>query len=145
MAGFVNVGEMGSLAVHVIVDLALLRETDQDARRTAQDIAESLQASVHTLQKVTRRLIAAGLIEGARGARGGLKLAKEPKRITLLQIIEAVDGPVRCNGCMFSKRVCPADGGCVFEGLTGGMESMVREYFSETTVAALRDMAMTKG
>lgn len=140
MAGLVNVGEMGALALHVMVDLAGLQKDDPDARRTARDIASSLRASVHTLQKVTRRLIAAGLVEGARGVNGGLKLAVPPEKITMLQIIEAVDGPVRCNGCMFAKRVCPPGGGCVFEQLTGGMESMVRDYFSGTTVAALRDM-----
>lgn len=141
MAGLLNIGEMGALALHVLVELAVLREENPEERRTVQDIALKLHASVHTLQKVTRRLIMMELVEGTRGAHGGLKLAVDPSGVTMLQVIEGVEGRVCSNGCMFAKRVCPADGKCVFEGLTGALEKKVRDYFTGTTLADLRDMA----
>lgn len=140
MAGLLNVGEMGALALHVLVELAVLREQDPEARRTAQEIAEKLHASVHTLQKVTRRLIMMGLIEGARGVNGGLRLAGDQRGVTMLEVIEGVEGKTCANGCMFAKRVCPANCDCVFEGMTGKMEKMVREYFATTTLADLCTM-----
>ena len=142
MAGLLNVGEMGALGLHVLVKLAVLREQDPDGRFTAQEMADSLHASVHTLQKVTRRLVMMGLLEGTRGANGGLRLAVEPGDVTMLQVIEGIEGRVCANGCMFAKRVCPQDGRCVFENLTQQMERRVRDYLSETTVAELRDAAM---
>ena len=144
MAGLLNVGEMGALALHVAAELAVLREEDSDGRRTAQELAEKLHASVHTLQKVTRRLIMMGIVEGTRGVNGGLRLTADPARVTMLEIIESVEGRVCSNGCMFAKRVCPEDGTCVFEGLTGVMEKMIRDYFSGTTLADLRDAALQK-
>lgn len=141
MAGLLNVGEMGALALHVLVELAALREEDPDGRMTVQDIATKLHASVHTLQKVTRRLIMMEMIEGTRGANGGLRLTVDPARVTMLQVVEGIEGRICSNGCMFAKRVCPAGGQCVFEGLTGIMEKKVRDYFTGTTLAGLAAMA----
>lgn len=143
MAGLLNIGEMGALALHVLVELAVLREDDPDGRMTVQDMAEKLRASVHTLQKVTRRLIMLEMVEGTRGANGGLRLIANPKKINMLQVIEGIEGRICSNGCMFAKRVCPPSGKCVFEGITGTMEKRVREYFTGTTLADLRDEAVS--
>ena len=142
MAGLLNIGEMGALALHVLVELAVLRERDPEARRPVQEIADKLQASVHTLQKVTRRLITMGLVEGTRGANGGVRLVADLRAVTMLAVIEGIEGRICSNGCMFAKRVCPPGGTCVFEGLTGVMEKKVRDYFTGTTVADLCAMAM---
>lgn len=142
MAGLLNVGEMGAQALHIMVELAVLQEENPEARYTVQELATKLHASVHTLQKVARRLIQLELIEGTRGANGGLRLAIDPKTTNMLQIIEGLEGRLCSNNCMFAKRVCPADGKCVFEGMTGKMEKMVREYFTTTTLADLCATAM---
>lgn len=134
MAGLLNISEMGALGLHVALELAGMREEDPTARLTVQEIADKLHASVHTLQKVTRRMIAMGLVEGTRGANGGLRLAEDPEKITMLQIIEGIEGPLCSNKCMFARRVCP-DGVCHFPGVTYEMETKVREYFSSMTIA----------
>lgn len=137
MAGLLHVGEMSALALHVLVELAVLREDDPEGKKTVQELAEKLQASVHTLQKVARRLTQLGFIEGTRGMNGGLKLVSEPESITLLQVIEGMEGTLCSNNCLFTKRVCDKNKRCLFEGVTGGMEKMVREYFTQTTIAEL--------
>lgn len=137
MAGFLNVGEMGSLALHELVELAKLKIQDPDARMTIQEIAARLEASGNTLQKVTRRLIAMGLIEGTRGAGGGVRLAVEPQDVTLLEVLEGLEGKVKSNGCLFSKRVCNDCSKCMFRILTENMETQVREYFTTTTLLDL--------
>lgn len=142
MAGLLNVGEMGALALHVLVELAVLRESEPEGRLTVQEIAAKLNASPHTLQKVARRLIMMQLVEGTRGANGGLRLAVDPLQVNMLQIVEGVEGRMCSNSCLFAKRVCPVDGKCVFDGLTGKMERKVRDYFTNTTLADLCEMAM---
>jgi Rrf2 family protein len=47
------------------------------------------------LVKALRPLVGAGLLEAVRGPRGGYRLARPAKRITLLEVVEAVEGPVR--------------------------------------------------
>lgn len=141
MAGLLNVGEMGALALHVLVELAVLQKNDPEGRMTVQDIADKLQASIHTLQKVARRLIMMEMVEGARGVNGGLKLTGNPETITMLQVVEGIEGKICSNGCMFTKKVCPFGERCVFEGLTGVMEKKVRGYFTRMTLADLAGMA----
>lgn len=137
MAGILNIGEMGALALHVLAELAVLREQEPDARRTIQHIAGHLHASQHTLQKVARRLIMLEMVEGTRGANGGLRMVAEPGDISLLQVIEGVEGRISSHDCLFAKRVCPPDAGCAFANITGNMEKMVREHFARTTIADL--------
>ena len=137
MAGILNISEMGALALHVLTELAVLREQNPEDRRTIQYIAEHLHASAHTLQKVSRRLITMELIEGTRGVNGGLRLIVAPEKISLLEAIEGVEGKISSHGCMFAKRVCPPEARCAFSNVTGKMEKMVREYFVRTTIADL--------
>lgn len=137
MAGLLNVGEMAALAIHEMLELAILHRRDSDGRLTIQDLAERLGASVYTLQKVTRRLIALNLLDGTRGAKGGLRLAIDPDSVSLLDIIEGVDGKIACNRCLFGKRVCAQDKRCLFDKLTRILENEVREYLANTTLEEL--------
>lgn len=137
MAGLLNVGEMGALALHVMVELAIVKGQDSEARRTAHELAEELHASVHTLQKVVRRLVLAGLVEGTRGANGGLRLTGDAASVSMLTVLESVEGPIRPNGCLFAKRVCPEGGQCRFHCVTSGMERSIKDYFTKTTIADL--------
>ena len=47
-----------------------------------------------------------------RAARGGVTLAREPKDITLLEVVEAIDGPIQLNECMQSNGVCSFEDTC---------------------------------
>ena len=137
MAGLVNIGEMGSLALHILIELAKTRELDVQARLNVNDLARRLGGSVHTIHKVTGRLVKAGMLDSSRGAAGGLKLKMSPDALTLMQAIEAVDGKVNSNSCLFAKRVCLQDAECPFAGLATGIENRVLKYLLETTVADL--------
>ena len=137
MAGILNIGEMGALALHILTELALLRDENPEGRHTIHHIAGHLHASAHTLQKVARRLIMMRLVEGTRGANGGLRLVANPKRITLLRVLEGVEGRLDSNGCMFARRVCPSGAQCAFAEVTVNMEKMVLDYFARTTIAEL--------
>ena len=141
MAGLLNIGEMGALALHILVELAKVRRNDPEGRLTIQAIATTLHASVHTLQKVARRLIVMNMVEGMRGASGGLRLLAAPESVNLLQVLEGVEGKIGANGCLFAKRACPANEKCAFEGMTGVMERKIREYFTKTTLADLVESA----
>ena len=55
---------------------------------SAAEIAVKYRASPHHLAKVLRRLGRAGLLHAARGAGGGYRFAGNPKRITLMDVIE---------------------------------------------------------
>jgi Rrf2 family protein len=60
----------------------------------ARQIAEDTGIPVEYLRKVLQRLTRARLVQSERGRGGGFRLGKSPDKITLLQIVEAIEGPV---------------------------------------------------
>jgi Rrf2 family protein len=60
----------------------------------SQDIAKKYNIPLEYLLKILQQLVKANLLRSKRGPRGGFSLAKPLKKITLLQVIEAVDGPM---------------------------------------------------
>ena len=58
------------------------------------------------LAKIVMQLSAVGIVHTSRGARGGVRLAKSPANITLLEIVEAVDGPIEINDCVLDDSCC---------------------------------------
>ncbi len=70
---------------------------------SARNLAETIHIPLPVLTNILHQLLHHGLVNSARGARGGYCLAKPPERISLGELIAAVDGPVKLTRC------CPAD------------------------------------
>jgi len=78
-----------------------------EGRRTHRDVlAKSAQVPPEFLGKVLQALNRAGLITSQRGVNGGFSLAKPGDSITMLSVIEAVEGPLRLNVCLQDDPKC---------------------------------------
>ncbi len=64
------------------------------------------------LVKIIAQLSIAGILHTSRGARGGVRLAREPKNITLLEVVEAIDGPIQLNECVEANGICSFEENC---------------------------------
>jgi len=95
--------------VRVILDLASLAEGE---RASTQEIAERQSIPAPFLAKIVSHLSTSGLVETYRGAGGGVSLARAPSQINLLDVIEALDGPVRLNHCAIDSGACPREELC---------------------------------
>jgi Rrf2 family protein len=69
-------------------------------------IAEEKDIPASFLAKIISQLSIAGLIETSRGANGGVSLARKPEEISLLQVVEAIDGPITLNECTVDPSEC---------------------------------------
>ena len=95
--------------VRVILDLA----TRPDNERTStQDIAQRQNIPGPFLAKIISQLALSGLVTTYRGAGGGVSLASPASEISLLHVIEALDGPVKLNRCVIEPSACPRDTHC---------------------------------
>ena len=65
------------------------------------------------LAKIISQLSIAGLLRTSRGARGGVSLAREPKDISVLDVVEAIDGPILLNECVGTNKPCEFEGDCL--------------------------------
>ena len=90
--------------------LYLARNGDQ--RKATSMIAEKQRIPPSFLAKIVSQLSIAGLLHTSRGARGGVSLARAPQEITLLEVIEAIDGPMQLNECVGDSGACSFDDDC---------------------------------
>jgi Rrf2 family protein len=64
------------------------------------------------LAKILRSLSWKGILRSRQGVMGGFQLARAPKSISLLEVIEAIQGPSAMNICAIDRRACKLSGTC---------------------------------
>jgi Rrf2 family protein len=96
-------------AVRAVLYLARL---EPNQRAATSQVAQEQHIPPSFLAKIISQLSIAGLLHTSRGARGGVTLAREPKDITLLEVIEAIDGPIMLNECVGDSSTCTFDEDC---------------------------------
>ena len=89
-----------------------LAKMGPERRAATSQIAEVQQIPPSFLAKIVSQLSVAGLLQTSRGARGGVSLARAPEEITLLEVVEAIDGPILLNECVLNSSVCTFGEGC---------------------------------
>lgn len=75
-------------------------------RAATSQIAKDQHIPPSFLAKIISQLSIAGLLQTSRGARGGVTLAKQPEDISLLEVVEAIDGPIALNECVTDIQAC---------------------------------------
>jgi Rrf2 family protein len=90
--------------------LALARAPDE--RLSAPRIAAAMHIPGHFLPQVMADLARAGLVRSTTGRLGGYRLARAPEGITLLEVIDAVEGDERRYDCVLRDAPCGLDGRC---------------------------------
>jgi Rrf2 family protein len=83
------------------------------ARVATSTVAKEMQIPPSFLAKIISQLSIAGLLHTSRGARGGVTLAREAKDISLLDVVEAIDGPIMLNQCVGNLDDCPFIDDCL--------------------------------
>ena len=89
-------------------------------------------------RSIQHDLTLAGIIQSTRGARGGMKLVIDPKTVTLLEIVEACQGPVAISGCDWNGPdggPCPRSSHCAFNPIWCGASRMLRDYLASVSLS----------
>ena len=96
-------------AVRAILYLSRLGVNQRAATNT---VAQEQRIPHSFLAKIISQLSIAGLLHTSRGARGGVSLARDPKEISLLDVVEAIDGPINLNECVGDEAACTFSEDC---------------------------------
>lgn len=110
-----------------------LARMNSHTRAATSQIAEEQQIPPSFLAKIISQLSIAGLIHTSRGARGGVSLARSPEQITILEVIEAIDGPIALNECTFSTNACVFGEECPIRPLWCETQAKLVESLRNTT------------
>ncbi len=102
-------------------------------------ISEELDISFHFLTKIFQKLTQAGILASFRGPNGGVALARPATRITLLDIVIAIDGPELFTECVLGLPGCGDRKPCPLHDKWAQERARLREMFGATTVADAAD------
>jgi FeS assembly SUF system regulator len=127
------------LADYAVVILTAAARRPGEERLSASALAGRTGVPLPTAQKVLGKLAAAGLLQSSRGARGGVWFARPPERITLADIIEAVEGPIAMTQCSGSDEAsdCALDARCRVKPHMNIVSRTVREALAGVTLEQL--------
>jgi Rrf2 family protein len=110
---------------------------DDRAFRPSPEIAKELGFSYNHFAKVVQKLVRAGLLETERGPKGGIRLARAPKAISMLEIYEAAGGePLRPHRCLLDPKIC-AGRACALGHLIESENDRLHKTMKQTTLAGL--------
>ena len=116
--------------VRIVLDLATL---PQDERAAAHDIADRQKIPRPFLAKIISQLCLAGVVTTYRGAGGGVALARPAADITLLEVVEALEGPLRLNRCVLRPDDCPRNERCPVHVVWSQAQADLIDRLSTTT------------
>ena len=102
---------LSNLADYAVVTMSAAARHCGGGRTSAAELAGETGLPVPTVQKVVSKLTAAGLLRSARGAGGGLQLARPAAAISVADIVEAIEGPIALTACIDSSD-CAVDHDC---------------------------------
>ncbi len=134
MPGLLNIPEGLSIAIHTCLWIA---DAGDRPFRPSPEIAKNLGFSYNHFAKVVQRLVHAGLLETERGPKGGIRLARDPKAITRLDVYEAAGGePLRPHRCLLDPQIC-AGRACALGRLIESENDRLHKTMKHTTLAGL--------
>ena len=123
-----SISEAASLAIHSLAIIAKSKE-----QINVNGIAEATNFSRTHLAKVLQRLSKHNYIKSERGPKGGFVLAKDSKKITLLEVYELMEGKLKPDKCNIHDGECPFNS-CIFGRITDKFTLEFRDYLKSKTI-----------
>jgi Rrf2 family protein len=105
----ISIARHTDYAARLVLHLAAL---GQDVQVTVSDIAKERVLPVAFIRRLVGRLVQAGIVTATRGAGGGIKLARPAAEISLLDVVQAMEGGVALNRCVHGGGGCPLSSQC---------------------------------
>ena len=133
MDTILRISDAANLAIHAMAHIARSKD---NANHPVGEIATEQGVSVAHLSKVMQQLVKVGLLTSRRGPGGGFILGREAKSISLLEILEALDGPMSDNRCMLGRKKC-LYGGCALGALLTHVNHEVRVFMASRNLTDL--------
>lgn len=134
----VRLGRKGDYAVRAVLALA---RAAPDERRKAREITGEMDVPASYLPAILGRLVTAGLVTSTAGREGGYALARDPADVTLLEVLEAVEGDVGVSECVLRGGPCRWETECAVHRFWASAQDAFRAELAGTTFAdiAARD------
>ncbi len=129
-------------AVRAMIHLACL---PVGATALRNEIAEAQRIPASFMAKILRRLVRAGLLRSSRGVKGGFCLAKPASEISMLDILEAIEGPLSLASCVPDPRGCEWSSECPAAAVWSKVQVVVRDILGNADLETLVSVRRCNG
>ncbi len=116
--------------------LFLSRQEPKKAIATST-IAKEMKIPPSFLAKIISQLSIAGLLNTTRGAHGGVTLSRSVHDVSLLEVVEAIDGPILLNDCVGDPGDCQFNGDCPLHNIWSDAQGKLVKQLHDTKFGAL--------
>ena len=106
-----------------------------DAVISAQDLAERAHLELPTVSKLLKQLAHAGLVASFRGVNGGYRLARAAERITVAEVVTAMEGPIGMTECSAHAGLCGHESHCGVRVNWQRINQAIAQALASVTVA----------
>jgi len=141
-----KISTKGRYGLRILIDLAM---HDPGKPRMLKDIAKSQQISEKYISRLVIGLRKAKMVKSVRGVNGGFLLAKTPESITLLEILEAMEGPLSIVDCVTKPDKCNRHSLCpartIWCQLNDGLRELTRKITLDNILDAYRKQNVENG
>lgn len=112
-----------------------LSRMDSEQKASTASIAKAEKIPPSFLAKIISQLAIAGIIHTSRGAHGGVSLARPASQVSLLDVVEAIDGPVQIIDCTHESGECPFGEDCPLQEVWCSTQDELVEKLRSTNFA----------
>jgi Rrf2 family protein len=125
----------------------LARAFDQAGHRKIREVVADTNVPTTFASQVLADLVRAGLATSRSGREGGYRLTRPPSDITVLEVVEAAEGPLRAERCALGEGPCRWEAVCPLHETWSEATAMLRDLLARTSLAemASRDAAIEAG
>ncbi len=101
----------------------------------AGEIASAEDMPEYFFSKIFQNLAKTGLVNSFRGSSGGFSLAKSPEEITMLEVVEALEGPISLSKCVNAPETCDKSDTCPFRSYWKEAQEVLVSMLGKHTLA----------
>lgn len=127
--------------MRIVLDLATLSEGE---RVPSREVARRQFIPLPFFSKIVAQLAAAGLVETQRGVQGGIRLAYPASKISMKDVIEALEGPIVLTRCLIYPEECPLQFTCAIHDIWQDIQTQITTMLGETTFDELLKQQQAK-
>ncbi len=131
---YMEINRTTDYAIRVVMDLAL---QGPGRRVTSAQIARRQGIPRDYISKVLSTLSRAGIVATLSGRAGGVRLLRPPASLTVLEVLEAMEGPLTLNRCLARKGECPRDRSCQVHLFWARTQKELTRMLQAATIAGL--------
>ncbi len=129
-----EITQQADYAVRAVLELAL---QPPGMRLSCETIAQRHTIPLAFLTKICARLVTEGILQSQRGVKGGVQLARPAEEINLLEVVEAIDGPITFNRCNRTPSECSRSRTCAVHPIWAELCREFRARLASCNFAAI--------